>query len=87
MGIRLPYFRVVGIQVDTEGAGRSTGAPVTPLEEDEFQRLAATPNIYETIAKSVAPSIFGSIDIKKAIACLLFGGSRKRLVWPFLKCF
>ncbi|XP_064602896.1 DNA replication licensing factor mcm5-like [Liolophura sinensis] len=79
VGIRLPYFRVVGIQVDTEGAGRSTGTPVTPLEEDEFQRLAATPNIFETIAKSVAPSIFGSIDIKKAIACLLFGGSRKRL--------
>lgn len=36
------------------------------------------PNIYETIAKSIAPSIYGSTDIKKAIACLLFGGSRKR---------
>lgn len=28
---------------------------------------------------SIAPSIFGAVDIKKAIACLLMGGSRKKL--------
>ncbi|XP_013394229.1 DNA replication licensing factor mcm5-A isoform X2 [Lingula anatina] len=79
VGIRAPYLRVLGVQVDTEGPGRSTGSPITPEEEDEFRRLAASPNIYETLAKSVAPSIYGSLDIKKAITCLLFGGSRKRL--------
>jgi DNA replication licensing factor MCM5 len=41
--------------------------------------LAASPNIYDRIARSIAPSIYGSDDIKKAIACLLFGGSRKRM--------
>lgn len=35
--------------------------------------------IYEKIAHSIAPSIYGSSEIKKAIACLLFGGVRKRL--------
>lgn len=54
-----------------------TQPPVTSEEEDLFTRLAADPNLYERIAKSIAPSIFGAIDIKKAIACLLFGGSRK----------
>ena len=29
--------------------------------------------------RSIAPSIYGSLDIKKAIACLLIGGARKRL--------
>lgn len=29
--------------------------------------------------RSISPSIYGSIDIKKAIACMLIGGSRKRL--------
>ena len=85
VGIRQPYFRVVGIQVNTEGSGRSTQSSLSPSEEEDFRRLAATPNIYETLAKSVAPSIYGSLDIKKAIACLLFGGSRKRFVFlPFL---
>ncbi|XP_029446279.1 DNA replication licensing factor MCM5 [Rhinatrema bivittatum] len=79
VGIRSAYVRVVGIQVDMEGAGRSVLGAVTPQEEEEFRRLSAMPNIYETIAKSIAPSIYGSNDIKKAIACLLFGGSRKRL--------
>lgn len=41
--------------------------------------MASSPGVYEMIARSIAPSIYGSIDIKKAIACLLFGGSRKRL--------
>lgn len=81
VGIRLPYFRVVGIQVSTEGTGRSSQSSLTPSEEEDLRRLAATPNIYETIAKSIAPSIWGSPDIKKAIACLLFGGSRKRCVF------
>ncbi|XP_043925867.1 DNA replication licensing factor MCM5 [Protopterus annectens] len=79
VGIRTSYIRVVGIQVDTEGTGRSFAGTVSPQEEEEFRRLAAMPNIYETIAKSIAPSIYGSTDIKKAISCLLFGGSRKRL--------
>ncbi|XP_074757428.1 DNA replication licensing factor MCM5 [Athene noctua] len=79
IGIRSAYIRVVGIQVDVEGSGHSFAGSVTPQEEEELRRLAAMPNIYETIAKSIAPSIYGSTDIKKAIACLLFGGSRKRL--------
>jgi len=79
VGIRKPYLRVVGIQVDTEGPGRSSGAPLNPLEEEEFNRFASRPDAFETLAKSIAPFIYGSEDIKEAIACLLFGGSRKRL--------
>lgn len=58
--------------------GRSFAGSVSPQEEEEFRRLAALPNIYELISKSISPSIFGGMDMKKAIACLLFGGSRKR---------
>lgn len=63
---------------DLPHVGHSFAGSVTPQEEEELRCLAAMPNIYETIAKSIAPSIYGSADIKKAIACLLFGGSRKR---------
>ena len=91
----------MGFEVDSEGPGRASSVPLTPGEEEELRRLASRPDIYETIAKSIAPSIYGSLgkcvcvyiclrvcipsilvcflsDIKKAIACLLFGGSRKR---------
>jgi len=80
VGIRQPYLRVLGISVDTEGSGRTaTSTTLTPSEEEEFRNLAANPKIYDIIAKSIAPSIFGCPDMKRAIACLLFGGSRKRL--------
>uniref|UniRef100_A0A8C0W4I8 DNA replication licensing factor MCM5 n=1 Tax=Castor canadensis TaxID=51338 RepID=A0A8C0W4I8_CASCN len=79
VGIRSSYIRVLGIQVDTDGSGRSFAGALSPQEEEEFRRLAALPNVYEVISKSIAPSIFGGTDMKKAIACLLFGGSRKRL--------
>ncbi|RZF41144.1 hypothetical protein LSTR_LSTR010796 [Laodelphax striatellus] len=78
VGVRAPYLRVVGYKVEAGGIG-STSSNITADEEDYFRRLAASPNIYEKIALSIAPSIFGSADIKKALACLLFGGSRKRM--------
>lgn len=79
-GVRLPYMRVVGIQLDTEGAvSKQMWGSVSAEEEDLFRRMASSSNIYERLASSIAPSIYGSMDIKKAIACLLFGGSRKKL--------
>lgn len=80
VGVRTPYMRVVGITVDTEGTGAiSRYSQISSEEEEQFRRMAASPDIYETLCKSLAPSIFGSNDIKKAITCMLFGGSRKRL--------
>ena len=80
IGTRQPYVRVLGIRIDTDGAGRSSIQTLTTTEEEEFVRFAHTPDAYETIANSIAPSIYGAEDLKKAVACLLFGGSRKRLV-------
>ncbi|KAI4498521.1 hypothetical protein M0802_006456 [Mischocyttarus mexicanus] len=79
VGVRAPYIRVVGIFIDEENTGSGLQSCITSDDEDLFRRLAADPNLYERIAKSIAPSIFGAIDIKKAIACLLFGGSRKKM--------
>ncbi|KAG5449262.1 minichromosome maintenance protein 5 [Clonorchis sinensis] len=90
LAVRQPYVRVLGLSIDTEGPGRSalvsgsltgstTTATLTEADEEEIIALGHSPNIYERLARSIAPSIYGSADIKKAIACLMFGGSRKRL--------
>merc|ERR1739848_947485 len=79
-GVRAPYLRVIGIEVETEGAGRaSRDLRFTPEEEEEFRRLASKPDVHNIISRSIAPAIYGFEDIKKAVACLLFGGSRKIL--------
>lgn len=79
VGVRFPYMRVIGIKVDSEVGSISRFSNITTEEEAAFRKLAAMPDIYEKLAKSIAPSIFGSDDVKKAIVCLLFGGARKRL--------
>lgn len=79
VGVRSPYMRSIGIKVDTEIGSISRFSNITSEEEAAFRKLAAMPDIYDKLAKSIAPSIFGSADIKKAIVCLLFGGSRKKL--------
>lgn len=59
-------------------SGRGASGSVSPQEEEELRALASSPSVYDSLARSLAPSIYGSDDLKKAIACLLFGGSRKR---------
>ncbi|RPA76838.1 putative DNA replication licensing factor Mcm5 [Ascobolus immersus RN42] len=78
VAIRNPYIRLVGIQTDTEQSSKGN-LVFTEQEEQEFLEMARNPNLYESFANSIAPSIYGSDNIKKAITCLLFGGSKKIL--------
>ncbi|KAG5521824.1 hypothetical protein RHGRI_034150 [Rhododendron griersonianum] len=48
------------------------------LQIEEFKKFASDSDAYQNICSKIAPSIFGHDDVKKAVACLLFGGSRKR---------
>src|SRR5699024_5780818 len=43
---------------------------------DKLIALSNLPDIYERLAHSLAPSIFGHEDIKKGILLQLFGGTR-----------
>lgn len=77
--LRQPYLRVLGIELDTTLSSSPGSKAFTPEEEEEFQQLARSDGLYERFASSVAPSIYGNIDIKKAVVCLLMGGSKKIL--------
>ncbi|KAJ6819763.1 DNA replication licensing factor MCM5 [Iris pallida] len=78
VGVKQPYIRVVGMELtrETNSSGPST---FTLDEELEFKEFAQRPDAYAKICSMIAPSIYGHADVKKAIACLLFGGSKKRL--------
>lgn len=46
-------------------------------QEDLFKKMASDPNIFTKIWQSIAPAIVGLDDVKKSIACQLFGGTQK----------
>ena len=52
---------------------------ISEEDEEEIRQLASSPDIYEKIINSTAPSIQGYYEVKEAIAFQLFGGSAKIL--------
>lgn len=78
VAIRTPYLRAVGIQTDIDKTAKGH-AIFSEEEEQEFLNLSRRPDLYQVMTKCIAPSIYGNEDIKKAILCLLLGGSKKIL--------
>eukprot|EP00039_Didymoeca_costata_P020257 m.340641 g.340641 ORF g.340641 m.340641 type:complete len:719 (+) comp19435_c0_seq1:149-2305(+) len=76
--IQQPYIRVMGITLEGSGSGRNDTS-FSPEEEEELLAMSRHDDIYDRITRSIAPSIWGGENIKKAVACLLFGGASKRL--------
>lgn len=52
---------------------------ISEEDEEEIIKLAQSPDIYDKIIASTAPSIQGYFEVKEAIAFQLFGGSAKVL--------
>ena len=50
---------------------------ISEKDEDEIKALSSDPLIYGKITHSVAPTIYGSENVKEAIALQLFGGISK----------
>lgn len=78
VAIRNPYLRAIGIQADVDHTAKG-GAMFSEEEEQEFLEISRRPDLYQQFAAAIAPSIYGNVDIKKAITCLLMGGSKKIL--------
>lgn len=78
VAIRTPYLRATGIQTDIDQTAKGQ-AIFSEEEEQEFLELSRRPDLYNIMADCIAPSIYGNRNIKKAIMCLLVGGSKKIL--------
>jgi DNA replication licensing factor MCM5 len=77
--VKYSYVQVLGAYVS-----QGSAVEISPEDEEKFNAMARDPQIRDKVYKSIAPAICASdkdvIDeVKKAVACLLFGGSRKLL--------
>ncbi|GAB1218531.1 hypothetical protein ATERTT37_007790 [Aspergillus terreus] len=75
----------MGIDVSTveqELSEQAAGASeqvrqITAEEEEKIKRTATRPDVYELLARSLAPSIYEMDDVKKGILLQMFGGTNK----------
>ena len=49
----------------------------TTEERRDISNMARDPNIYDKFVSSIAPTVHGHVDIKRAVALMLFGGVHK----------
>ena len=54
------------------------GFQMTEEDEREIRALSRDPDIVDKIVRSMAPSIYGHLDVKTAVALSLFGGVSKQ---------
>ncbi|KXX78723.1 DNA replication licensing factor mcm4 [Madurella mycetomatis] len=64
-------------EAHASGRGLDEIKTVTPEEEEKIKATAARADIYELLARSLAPSIYEMDDVKKGILLQLFGGTNK----------
>ena len=64
---------------------RSRAAGVSQAEDEAQFKEFARRDVYGVMSKAIDPAVFGLVDQKKAIACLLFGGTRKRQDTSYLR--
>lgn len=67
-------FNAINIRDDDE---KEILDNMTEAEKNEILQIKGEPNLYQRMAKSICPMVFGNDEIKKGILLMLFGGINK----------
>ncbi|KAH3176824.1 MCM DNA helicase complex subunit [Aspergillus fumigatus] len=67
------------IQLSSKSGGGIAQATITDTDIRNINKVAKKKNVFELLANSLAPSIYGHDYIKKAILLMLLGGMEKNL--------
>jgi len=57
----------------------NVGGKLSVLRVEELKLLSRSPDIYDKLVQSLAPSIWELDDVKKGVLCMLFGGNSRRV--------
>lgn len=77
MGIDASTLEIEDEEVQLSPSGLEETRKVTPEEEEKIRETGARDDIYELLARSLAPSVYEMDDVKKGILLQLFGGTNK----------
>jgi len=76
----LVYSRFIEVNSVTSLKRDFEEVEITKEDERRIRELSKRPDVSDIITRSIAPSIYGHLEVKKALALQLFGGTRgKRL--------
>eukprot|EP00915_Cephaloidophora_sp_WS-2016_P003154 GHVH01004246.1.p1 GENE.GHVH01004246.1~~GHVH01004246.1.p1 ORF type:complete len:811 (+),score=102.58 GHVH01004246.1:144-2576(+) len=79
---RTSMIHCLGIFNDVEEGGSTDvdqDREFSTQEVNQFKQFSKRPDLLDVVTNSIAPSICGHDDVKKSIACMLFGGTEKAM--------
>ena len=68
-----------GVEQGKGIAIENVGGKLSEKRIEQLETLAKSPDIYDKLVKSLAPSIWELDDVKRGILCMLFGGNSMRV--------
>eukprot|EP00912_Choanoflagellata_sp_UC4_P001122 UC4_evm1s697 len=74
------HLDVIHFNTENSGRAKHDSAPTLHLSDkrkEELRNLASQTDIYDRLARSFAPNVFGYEDTKKGMLAQLFGGTNK----------
>uniref|UniRef100_A0A0K0DM38 DNA replication licensing factor MCM3 n=1 Tax=Angiostrongylus cantonensis TaxID=6313 RepID=A0A0K0DM38_ANGCA len=72
-------FRSIVIANNIQLLSKETSLDFDPEDVRNIRKISRKKDVFELVARSLAPSIWGHDEVKKAILCLLLGGCEKIL--------
>ncbi len=68
---------MVNIRAEDNASPEDLLGAMTKAEQDEIVLMKRNARLYEDLAKSLAPGVFGHEDVKRAVLLMLLGGVHK----------
>ena len=68
---------MVNIRAEDSASPEELLGAMTKAEQDEIVMMKRNARLYEDLAKSLAPGVFGHEDVKRAVLLMLLGGVHK----------
>ena len=72
-------FKTILLGTHISLLNKEVTSEISPEDINKCKRFSHQKNVFETLARSLAPSIYGYDFIKKALLCMLLGGLEKIL--------
>lgn len=74
---------MVNIRADDTATPEELLGAMTEAERNEIVSIKRNPRLYDDLAKSLAPGVYGHEDVKRAVLLMLLGGVHKETseVW------
>ena len=68
---------MVNIRADDDLAPEEVLAQFSPAQREALEEMRADRALYDRMAASLAPNVFGHVDVKRAVLLMLLGGVQK----------